>query len=142
MLRTSWDEVKSLFHAARQAPPGERTAWLRAADVPEARRDEAARLLACEEEMGGFLEATASSGESGETFDLRAREHAAWEPGVRVAERYRIVRRIGGGGMGDVYEAEDLELGARVALKTIRGELAEDEVTLERFRREAALARR
>ena len=127
MLRTSWDEVKSLFHAARMAPAGERTALLDAADAPDSRRAEVARLLACADEMRGFLEPSD--------------EPRSWEPGRRVADRYRIVRRIGGGGMGDVYEAEDLELGARVALKTIRFELAEDGRALERFRREVTLAR-
>jgi eukaryotic-like serine/threonine-protein kinase len=59
-----------------------------------------------------------------------------------LAGRFRIVRFIGHGGMGDVYEAEDLELGERVALKLVRAEIALVAGTLERFRREIHLARK
>jgi eukaryotic-like serine/threonine-protein kinase len=67
---------------------------------------------------------------------------SAFEPGHVVAGRYRIVRFIARGGMGEVYEAEDLELRGPVALKTIRPDVAEDEVAVERFRREIQIARK
>ena len=57
-----------------------------------------------------------------------------------VAGRYRIVRWLGGGGMGRVYEAVDIELDERVALKVLRPGLSED--AIERFRREVKLTRR
>lgn len=63
-------------------------------------------------------------------------------PGFLVAERYRIVRRVARGGMGLVYEAEDIELGGRVALKALRPEIALHTPNLARFRREIHLARR
>lgn len=63
------------------------------------------------------------------------------EPGTVVAERFRIVRRLGSGGMGEVYEAWDQELAAAVALKTLRPDLVGDHVALERFRREIQVAR-
>ena len=63
-----------------------------------------------------------------------------FSPGELVAERYRIVRFIARGGMGEVYEAEDRELRASVALKTIRPEIAADPAMMERFKREIHLA--
>ena len=63
-------------------------------------------------------------------------------PGDILGDRFRIVGFLGRGGMGEVYEAEDLEVGGRVALKAIRQELAAAEGTLERFKREIHLARK
>jgi serine/threonine protein kinase/tetratricopeptide (TPR) repeat protein len=59
-----------------------------------------------------------------------------------VSSRYRIRSLLGCGGMGEVYEAEDLELGERVALKVLRRELAERPGALEQLKREVALARK
>ncbi len=61
--------------------------------------------------------------------------------GEVLAGRFRIVRFIARGGMGEVYEAEDQVLRERVALKTIRPDVAGDERTMERFLREVHLAR-
>src|SRR5947209_1289125 len=63
-------------------------------------------------------------------------------PGQVLADRFRITRFIASGGMGEVYEAEDVQLQERVALKTIRPELVEDERMLARFKREIQLARK
>jgi eukaryotic-like serine/threonine-protein kinase len=62
--------------------------------------------------------------------------------GDLVADRYRIVKFIARGGMGEVYEAEDLELRTHVAVKTIRSEIAADPKMMERFRREIHLGHR
>src|SRR5215210_2103948 len=66
----------------------------------------------------------------------------AFAPGERIAERYRVVRFLARGGMGEVYEVEDQELRERVALKTVRGDVSRDNLAIERFRREIQLARK
>jgi eukaryotic-like serine/threonine-protein kinase len=60
--------------------------------------------------------------------------------GTLFANRYRVTRKLGGGGMADVYLAEDQELGRRVAIKILHHRYANDEQFVERFRREATHA--
>ncbi len=83
--------------------------------------------------LGDAAPSVASAGSSG---------NPTFAPNETVAERYRIVRLLAGGGMGEVYEAEDLLLRERLALKTIRRDAAHDDRMLERFKREIQLARK
>jgi hypothetical protein len=65
----------------------------------------------------------------------------ALEIGTLLANRYEIVRTIGVGGMGAVYQARDLQLNRLVALKVIRPDLAKDPEIVDRFKQELILAR-
>jgi serine/threonine protein kinase len=62
-------------------------------------------------------------------------------PGDVVASRFRIVRYLAQGGMGELYEAEDLELRERIALKTILAHIAANDRSIAMFKREVHLAR-
>jgi beta-lactam-binding protein with PASTA domain/serine/threonine protein kinase len=61
-------------------------------------------------------------------------------PGTLIDERYRVISRVGSGGMAEVYCAEDIQLGRRVAVKLLHERFAQDEEFVERFRREASSA--
>lgn len=82
-------------------------------------------------EVGDPIEDTVASGSLGTSHELAAERR-----------RFEIIRRVGEGGMGEVYRARDRELDEIVALKVISRELAADAQLLERMRREVRLARR
>jgi serine/threonine protein kinase/tetratricopeptide (TPR) repeat protein len=134
-----WENVKTLFESALEKTPGERTAFVAEAAEDSLVRCEVERLLAHHVESGGFLSNPAISANA--SSSVPAQNHA-FLPGDFVAERFRITRFLARGGMGEVYEAEDIELHESVALKSIRGELLHDAKALERFKREVYLARK
>ena len=84
---------------------------------------------------------TNSSGDAGERNGPSS-ARSAFAPGDLVATRYKIVRLIGSGGTGEVYEALDTALGVSVALKALKPSVAGSAVQLERFRREIQSARK
>src|SRR5262249_25500261 len=84
---------------------------------------------------------TNSSGDAGEK-NGPSFARSAFAPGDLVASRYTIVRLIGSGGTGEVYEALDTALGESVALKALKPSVAGSAIQLERFRREIQTARK
>jgi tetratricopeptide (TPR) repeat protein len=130
-MSQAWELIKSAFHSAISLPPEERAAYLDSAagSDPEARA-ELEDLIRHYEQMGGFLDAAPAH-----HFENRVR------PGDILAGRYTILEKLGEGGMGEVFKAEDHELHLQVALKTLPPEWLNDPAALARLRREVHLAR-
>jgi len=131
-----WKRKKEIFAAAAELTREQRDAFLRQQCPDDAElRLEVEQLLdqvsAVDDQTGRLLPPAAEQPPHREGLT----------PGVTLASRFRIIQFLGGGGMGEVYEAEDATLGGRVALKTLRPELASDQLFLQRFMREVNLAR-
>src|SRR4051794_24991867 len=129
-----WAHLRSLFDRALEvAGPGRREFVFAACGGDAALERSLAALLAFHDQSGPSL---ASPELTSEHLLEIATGIRAFVPGSRVARRFRVERFIAEGGMGEVYEAEDLELGESVALKTVRPVFASDEAVLARFKQE------
>jgi serine/threonine protein kinase/tetratricopeptide (TPR) repeat protein len=133
-----WENVKALFEAALEKTPAGRDPFLDSATEDSLVRSEVRRLLTHHVESGGLLSKPVFPGIA-QAPSQAARSFTA---GDLIADRFRITRFIARGGMGEVYEAEDIELRERVALKSIRTELLNDGKSLDRFKREVHLSRK
>lgn len=122
------DRIYALFAAALELAAENRAAFLERACSGDA-------TLQC-----GVERLLATEASTKTSVEKLARPQFA--TGKELASRFRIVRFIASGGMSDVYEAQDLELGERVALKTIRPEVVGDAGSLARFKREIQYAKR
>jgi len=100
------------------------------------------RRSVCGQAGSGFRLARVTNTASKSTTNTGKQSAAAFSPGDLVAERFDVVRLLGSGGLGEVYEVMDQALGSTVALKVLKPALSTNPVTLERFRREIQNARR
>jgi eukaryotic-like serine/threonine-protein kinase len=133
-----WERIKQLFDDALRLQPPEREAFLAAAAADQSMHDDVVRLIAQYESAGDLLEVPPFGRQ---VATIIARERMVFAPEQIVASRFRIVRLLGQGGMGEVYEAFDLELRETIALKTIRSDLAADVRYVEGFKREVHRSR-
>jgi eukaryotic-like serine/threonine-protein kinase len=136
-----WERVKELFETVLLKPASERSGFLAQTCPDPLVRNEVVRLLAHEAESGDFLSQQVLGALAAAPVPALGSPQSLITGDV-IAGRFRVTRFLARGGMGEVYEAEDLELRERVALKTIRPDLVDDARAAERFRREVHLARR
>jgi eukaryotic-like serine/threonine-protein kinase len=145
MDATRWERVEVVFHEARRLGGEARRRLLDGACAGDAAlRTEVESLLAHEPESDRFLARPvlghATRAPEAADPDLVPRPDPDLPPGT-VVGAYRLLRRLGSGGMGIVYEAIDARLERRVALKMIRGDAADPSAHV-RLVREARLAAR
>jgi len=128
--RERWETVKAWFAAAVDQDRERRSSFLEEQCTDPSLRAEVERLLAADE-----------SSESGHGVETPTTTYGLSE-GERLAGRFRIVRFLAAGGMGEVYEAEDEELRERVAVKIIGAKVLAQPNAVTRFKREVHLARK
>jgi serine/threonine protein kinase len=132
----NWEQIKSLFQQAIELDPAEQASFLLEKAPDPVVRVEVERLLLEYQEAGGFLSKPLIGDVTPPPLVNR------FAAGDLLAGRFKIIRFIAAGGMGEVYEAFDLELRENLAIKTILAEAVRDPKAISAFRREVHLARR
>src|SRR5215470_18478806 len=134
MTPEQYEQIGNLYHAALGRQPATRDAFLdEACGADEAMRREVVSLIAAHEQAGKFIEQPPD--------DIAAGwQVAAGALPTRGFGRYRVLSPLGKGGMGEVWLAEDTQLGRKVALKLLPAEFTTDASRLRRFAQEARAA--
>ncbi len=131
-----WQRINELFHAALEQEPDARGAFLRAACGDDSELlAEVESLLSSHSQADEFIEVPAYES-AADLLEVEADESLV---GQRLGP-YEVMEKIGQGGMGVVYLAEDTRLGRTVAIKALPSNLTCDERSRERLRREARAA--
>lgn len=136
MKAESWEQLDQLFHLALEHQPYERAAFLdQACGGDNSLREQVEALLAAHEEAGSFIERPALGVEARSVAD---------DPNELTAGQtighYQIVSQLGKGGMGEVYLADDMMLGRKVALNLLPSDFTRDRDRVGRFQQEARAA--
>ena len=132
-----WSRVKTLFQSMLDMDATARRRFLEEQALPADVASAVEELLLAHDEAGSFLDPQALQ----RSTLLLNSPASRIQAGDVLADRFRIVSFRARGGMGEVYEAVDLELQMPVAIKVIRPEIADFPGMLNRFRREVHLAR-
>ncbi len=139
MQQERWQRIDEIFHSALQVEGERRAAFLdQTCSGDTELRIQVQRLLRHHNEADSFLEQPAV-----ELAAHAGRKLVQHEPMQgEIVAHYRVGAKLGSGGMGVVYEAEDLKLGRRVALKFLYDELEPDNQAIDRLQAEARAASR
>jgi eukaryotic-like serine/threonine-protein kinase len=136
MTPEQWQRVKGVFQAAAERDPGQRAAFLdQVCGGDPSLRAEVEALLASDQQAASFIEAPVFE----VAPELLADDRAVLPAGQAIGH-YQILSKLGAGGMGEVYLAQDTTLGRKVALKVLTAALVAESQSRTRFLREARLA--
>jgi serine/threonine protein kinase/tetratricopeptide (TPR) repeat protein/TolB-like protein len=132
-----WKRVDDLLQSVLQVSPDQQKEFLRQACAGDASLEhEVQSLLSSHEKLGEFLEQPALGMATQTLSHVAVSEAEDSLPGKTIAH-YKVLRRLDSGGMGTVYEAEDLRIGRHVALKLLLEGQASHGKALLRFQQEA-----